>query len=209
MADQSRKPLTEEQEARLDALVTKIDEVAQWSYEYNTENSDSVCADYCAWAWKEGDRDEPARRLLDDDWAPESVALCGLARKTLSLEQLTELLVEVAGEPTYSAGYGRNAGEIFSVAIGEIEEQCCKGDHDWVEEFLALPTDEREYVERSVRQCTIRCGAGDWCVYLYTSDDGRWCLIIDEEALATALLEKGAVTQAQVDEIFGNETEAK
>lgn len=197
---------TEEQENRLDALVDKINVVAQWALEYHTENTDNPEADYCAWGWKEGDRDELAKRLIDDSWAPECSALCELALKHdgMTLEKLTEILVDVAGEPQYSAGYGRNSGEIFSVSIGEIEEQCCKGGHEWVSEFLSLPAEERNYVERKV-DCTVQGGAGDWCAYLYTSDDGRWCLIVDEEQLAEALLEKGLVTQQQVDEIFGKE----
>lgn len=199
--DRMKIQLTEEQETRLDALIEKINATGQWYDEYMTENSDNPVADYCAWGWKEWYREEPAQRLLNDSWAKDSSTLCerALEKDGMTLEKLSEILVEIAGEPQYSAGYDRNEGEIFSVQVGETEIQV--SDDEWFKEFHALTDDEFAYVERRV-EYSIRKERD----FMYTQDDGRWCLIVDEGTLAETLFEKGLVTQAELNEIFDTES---
>ena len=191
---------TEAQESRLDSIVAQIDAIAQWSEEYNSENTDSPTADFCTWGWKEGDRDELATRALDDDWAPETAALCSaLLAKGLSKEQVSDLLADAAGEPVFCPGIHRTTGAILSIPVGEIEEQIDEA--ELVAEVYSLDETERAYTERRIN-CSLQTSKyTDDCFYIYTSVDGYWSLVVESDIFGDLLVDVGALTPDEVDTV--------
>lgn len=199
---------TEEQEEKLDTLVGQFNSRAEWLTDYYTSNDENPIADYCTWGWKEGDTSELASRALSDAWDEDLQAAAEFALSLgLDKDQLGQLLGETS-ELHYENSFGRNAGCVFSASIGEIEDQICKGESDGLcEAYMALNAEERDYVNRRA-DCPIKSGSGDWCLYIYTHDDGYWYLKASAETLLAGLVDQGHATQEQVDAFLNAKAEA-
>lgn len=186
-------------EARLDAIVERIDAEGKWADEYQ-ESEDSPVADYVTWGWSEGDVGELARRAEGDaDLAP----LVQLARSKGVVGKALAALLADASELELIHGTYRRDREIFGLSIGESEHELSE---EVNAEVAKLTDAEFEYVQRRADYYVSRCTYGSATpnlhvpAYLHTSHYyDRWSLVCDADRLSEALSDRGIATADEIE----------
>lgn len=169
--------LTEEQ---IDALVSALDEAADWAEDY-ARSDEGLTADYCGWGWKEGDIGEMIDRACESEGVQEIIDY--LKAQGTSEREIGEILADHS-EVTHINSFRAVDGEIFSMGIGEVEEQLPEEFYEpfGIDSLDQLTEEQKEQVTRR-----INCSVSDDGRYLYTClDYERHALILDVDRLQEA-----------------------
>lgn len=163
---------------KLDLIVTSIDEFAESQNDYYTNNTDNPCAEHITWGWKESDTDDIYDRLIaaiDADFS-EPKLLIALLKKSGTEDD--QLVIAMDCCSPQLLGIERNNLDLYSISIGEVEEQL---PDDICEQLSQLSAEEIEYIEGKVSEYM----KGDY-LYLNRSYE-RWAMILDIEQLVDRL----------------------
>ncbi len=166
---------------RLDAIVELIDAQIEATTDYYLHNTDNPVADYVAWGWKEGDLDDCMKQLTDclsADFSNDYDAIMDALRTKGDIKQQLDYVFYYHCNPE-RLGIERNDNDLYSMSIGEIEDQLS----DDIVAIMATLTDiERDYVE---------CKADGYVKGDYVYIDlnyNRWAMLVDADGLVSALL---------------------
>jgi hypothetical protein len=150
----------------LKELAAEVDAVAESARDYATGNEDyAEPLFYSDWEIDLRNLDDEIRALVDEyktlagrkDWENEIKGFCDVV----------------------ACGIYREANEICSFAVGELEEQL---PDELADKLAALAPDEYEYVCRATREGFL---PSDSRGYVYVNCDyDRWVLVLDGERLA-------------------------
>ena len=180
-------------ESMVDDMVERLNNAAKWVEDYYSSNEDNPVADYLTWGWEESDRDEIYDRLERDlrSEAPydKKYERCldllekALAKAGDDKGKLAETIIE-ASDLEYINSIRSVDCEVFSMNIGEIEEQ----DDDLFSEFMKLTPVEQEEVSRLADVCFYQDINGKYSDYFYLCMDyERWGMICNVERLIDEL----------------------
>ena len=163
---------------KLDLIVTSIDECAGSINDFYTDNTDNPCADYVTWGWKESDTDDLYKRLIgaiETDYSEPNL-LIALLKKSGTKDDQLAIAMDCCSPQLL--GIERNDLDLYSISIGEVEEQL---PDDICEQLSQLSAEEIEYISRKISEYL----KGSY-LYLNLSYE-RWAMILDIEQLVDRL----------------------
>jgi hypothetical protein len=166
-----KRTLTDEQTDRLDSIVEQIDSIAKSAEEYATSAEGSYADFVGSIGYGDGDID---LSRIDDDRVKEF--LQSMSEK----EQMTWLKQNDSCLSVESVGIHIVANEIFSVIVGEIEEQL---PDDLTDELEKLTLAEACYVADEVDGCYL----GNTSYIHVNCDYDRVVLVLDTDAAIEAI----------------------
>ncbi len=170
----------------LESMAAEIDAIAVGAREYH-ESEDCSEAEYCQTLGYGDGKDEVESRIKDLD---EEVRAKVEAMRAADPDKFFENLPSVCDLSL--EGYRCIANEIFSVHLGEVEEQL---DGEIRDQVMALTPARREALRKLVSEAYL--GKGD-CIYL-GMDSSRWVMSLDIETLDTWLKRRSIVPKAKAE----------